>query len=273
MANLYPIRATQAKHEERGFALLLRGGGHGAYAAAVVDELLAHGLDVEAIGAAGGGVANAVAIAYGLALGGRESAQRSLRALWRYVGARSRPEPRSADDNRAALGAALGWLIDFDRLGRDGIVPLFIAAMNVQTGALRLFAGREITLDVVLAAMSPEADTREVDGRHFCAAGVHEEFAALPLLGSHGGSSIVAPFMSPLRARHADRLTIEELDAAKLRLFENEAAADESAGPLGVTKAWALGQLAARSWLATQAYRPYRQRMRLARAPVMRRAA
>ena len=149
---------------------------------------LARGLSIDAIGAAGAGVANAVALAYGLALGGRPAAQRSLRALWRHVGSRTRSSTRTfRRRRRPAMEARSPASSTSTGCAATRRCRFFIAATNARSGALRLFAGREITHDAVLAAMSPEAAARAIGGDHYCAAGVHEEFAALPLLGEHDG--------------------------------------------------------------------------------------
>jgi NTE family protein len=238
-------RATSALGDERSFGLLLRGAGHGAFAAGLVDELLELGIGIDAVGAAGAGVANAIAVAYGLTLGGSVAAQRSLRALWRHVGSLTREDAASPIDPQAAVEAALTRLIDFDRLRVDAAVPLFVATTNAQSGAMRFFSGREITLNAALAAMAPEAAAREISGVHYCAAGVHEEFAALPLLGDHRSSEIIAPFLSPGRR----------------------------AGSLTVTRAWALGRVSARKWIAARAYRSYQRRNRAAEDQILRLAA
>ncbi len=239
------VRATSAIDADGSFGLLLRGAGHGAFAAGLVDELLGQGINIDAIGAAGAGVANAIAVAYGLTLGGSFAAQRSLRALWRHVGSLTEDDTASPVDQRAAIEAALTRLIDFDRLRADAAVPLFIAATNARSGAMRLFSGREITLNAVLAAMAPEVAAREVGGVYYCAAGVHEEFAALPLLGEYRASEIIAPFLSPaLGASHRS--------------------SGQPARSLTVARAWALGRASARKWIAARAYRSYQRRTRMA---------
>ncbi len=67
--------------------LALQGGGaHGAFAWGVLDKLLEDGrLSIEAISATSAGAMNAVALAYGVSLGGAEGARAKLAEFWREV--------------------------------------------------------------------------------------------------------------------------------------------------------------------------------------------
>jgi NTE family protein len=67
--------------------LALQGGGaHGAFVWGMLDRLLEDGrLRVEAISATSSGAMNAVALAYGLAIGGPEAAREKLAEFWRGV--------------------------------------------------------------------------------------------------------------------------------------------------------------------------------------------
>src|SRR4051812_10215701 len=67
--------------------LALQGGGaHGAFAWGALDRLLEEeGLAIEGISATSAGAMNAVVLAYGLTVGGREGARQALDAFWRGI--------------------------------------------------------------------------------------------------------------------------------------------------------------------------------------------
>src|SRR5688572_23400158 len=71
-------------------ALALQGGGsHGAYTWGVLDRLLESGaIEIEAVSGASAGAMNAVVLAHGYAVGGREGAREALEAFWTAVSAK-----------------------------------------------------------------------------------------------------------------------------------------------------------------------------------------
>jgi NTE family protein len=226
MGTFLHIRRRQLRLE-RPCGLLLRGDGHGAFAAGYIDALLEAGLRFDAISAAGGGVANAVVLAFGLAHGNPTTARKALQAFWRLacpdpMATAETPEPRRIE-------AALRRIVDLGRLQSDDGVSLFVAASNALTGQPRLLSKRELGIDTVLAAMTPAASARAVDGQLYCSAGVHEELAVLPLTGDHRLSEIVTPFLTPARRARAARATVEDL--------------------------WALGRSSATAWMVGPTHR------------------
>ncbi len=72
--------------------LALQGGGaHGAFTWGVLDFLLEDGrLAIEAISATSAGAMNAVVMAHGISLGGREGARNKLSEFWRRISERGR---------------------------------------------------------------------------------------------------------------------------------------------------------------------------------------
>lgn len=167
--------------------LALQGGGsHGAFTWGVLDRLLEEDWPViEGISGTSAGAMNAAVLAYGLTVGGRETAREMLETFWRKVSDAATFSPfkrgpldvmlgRWTLDNSPAfiamdlmarlvspysfgsaagnpLGNILNELIDFPRLA-DGPVKLFITATNVHTGQGRVFRKHEITADVLLAS-------------------------------------------------------------------------------------------------------------------------
>jgi NTE family protein len=159
--------------------LALQGGGaHGAFTWGVLDRLLQEDqLKIGWISATSAGAVNAVALAAGLAEGGREAARAKLRALWEAVHQAGVPDllrlnpflyglSRSSSMAQVAtlwspyefnplgfdpLRRVLTTLIDFDSV-RKGPVELLIAATEVATGRARLFRRAGLTVEAVLAS-------------------------------------------------------------------------------------------------------------------------
>ena len=160
--------------------LALEGGGaHGAFTWGVLDRLLEEdGLSIGWISATSAGAVNAVALAAGLAEGGRPAARAKLRAVWEAVAKAGLPDllrlnPLLAGISRSPTMAQVASLFspyDFNPLGFDPFrslldahvdfallrassgPELLIAATDATTGRRHLFRRREITVDAVLAS-------------------------------------------------------------------------------------------------------------------------
>src|SRR5579863_3025252 len=80
-------QASAAIAGQKSVNLALQGvGSHGAFTWGVLDRLLEEErLAIEGITATSAGAVNAVVLAYGLAVGGREGAKRSLDRYWRRL--------------------------------------------------------------------------------------------------------------------------------------------------------------------------------------------
>jgi NTE family protein len=169
--------------------LALQGGASfGAYTWGVLDALLEDGrLEIEGVTGASAGAINAVALAAGMASGGREGARRSLRTFWESMAdaaERRRRHWRLADvrallralrgpdsmraffalttriaadfaidsETMQPLRGVLDATIDFERLRAEDAPRVFVNATDVRTRAIRVFSGGEITTDVVCAS-------------------------------------------------------------------------------------------------------------------------
>lgn len=168
--------------------IALQGGGsHGAFSWGVLDALLEDGrLDFTAISGTSAGAMNAVALADGWSRGGRDGARERLEAFWWAVGSVGRFSPVQRTPWDVLWGnwsventPGFQWFdtvsrfispyvanpfdsnplrdvvrrqIDFDRVRSASGPKLFISATNVETGQLRVFDKREISLDVVMAS-------------------------------------------------------------------------------------------------------------------------
>jgi NTE family protein len=160
--------------------LALEGGGaHGAFTWGVLDRLLEEeAIDVGWISGTSAGAVNAVALAAGLAEGGRTAAQAKLRAVWEAVAKAGVPDllrnnPWLAGISKSNAVAQMASLfspydfnplnfdpfrklleahVDFARLRTSSGPELLIAATDVASGLPRLFRRREMTVECVLAS-------------------------------------------------------------------------------------------------------------------------
>jgi NTE family protein len=177
--------------------LALQGGGaHGAFTWGVIDRLLDESdLELGWLSGTSAGAVNAVALADGLAEGGRSGARDKLRAIWEAVIEAGVPDllrlnpflysmsrspaigqmatlfspyefnPLGFDPMRKLIAAH----IDFERLRNTPGPDLLIAATDVATARPRLFRRREISVEAVLAsACLPQVHHAvEIEGRAY----------------------------------------------------------------------------------------------------------
>ncbi|WP_148293833.1 patatin-like phospholipase family protein, partial [Azospirillum sp. B4] len=183
-----PVETAPAR---RTVNLALQGGGsHGAFTWGVLDRLLEDGrLDVEGISGTSAGAVNGALLAYGLLTGGPEAARDLLHRLWRRMAKSSAAGPlqptwldwmtgggarRNLDHSPVYAGLdlmvrlmspyqfnplglnpmrdVLDGLVDFDVLRRSDTVRLFVSATNVNRGQLRVFKGRDLSMEALLAS-------------------------------------------------------------------------------------------------------------------------
>ncbi len=174
--------------------LALQGGGaHGAFTWGVLDRLLEEEqLTLGWISGTSAGAVNAVAVAAGLAQGGREGARAKLREVWEAVHKAGVPDLLRLNpflfglSNASTFAQVAGLLspydfnplgydplrnllaetIDFESIRKNSPVELLIAATEVSTGRPRLFRREEIAIEAVLAsACLPTLHrTVEIDG-------------------------------------------------------------------------------------------------------------
>ncbi len=168
------------KHKPIHLNLALQGGGsHGAFTWGVLDQLLAdEHLSIGWISATSAGALNAVALAAGLADGGREGARAKLAQVWDAVAKASSPEimklnPLLAGMSRSGALAQMAQMfspydlnplgidplrrlieahIDFELIRSTKGPELLIAATHVASGTPRLFRRSELTIEAVLAS-------------------------------------------------------------------------------------------------------------------------
>ncbi|WP_395822914.1 patatin-like phospholipase family protein [Collimonas sp.] len=217
--------------------LALQGGGsHGAFTWGALDRLLEDPrIDIEGISGASAGAMNAVAMSYGLAIGGRDGARQALADFWGSVSTRDiysfmRPEALSEVGiaSQATSSALLKHMfsvtrmfspyqlnpfdlnplrdilakqIDFERLRSDGKIKLFIAATQVSTGRLRIFRNHDLTQDALLASacLPSMHHAVEIDGEAYWDGGLTANPPIFPLLHLCASPDVVAVLLHPFR--------------------------------------------------------------------------
>ncbi len=195
------VTILRQRSTTRRINLALQGGGaHGAFTWGVLDRLLEDPLiEFGWISGTSAGALNGVALASGLARGGRDVARATLAGLWAGVAGASVPDlvkmnplfagswatmqhskalaqmaslfspyelnPFGADPLRKLLAAH----IDIDAILSHAGPELLIAATDVATGRPRLFRRPEMSLDAILASACLPAMQQavEIDGRAY----------------------------------------------------------------------------------------------------------
>lgn len=225
--------------------LALQGGGaHGAFTWGVLDRLLDEpGIEIAGISGTSAGALNAAALKIGLIEGGPAGAKAALADLWRRVGAmgdfRMVRWMRQAFPMATALAEAVAEAVpvspaaiaaqvytpyawgpfwenpladvvarfDFRRICAAQGPDLFISATNVRSGKIRVFAGAEISPEVLLASACLPTVFQAVELRD-PATGKRETFwdggytgnpALFPLYQPHLPDDILLVAINPLR--------------------------------------------------------------------------
>lgn len=216
--------------------LALQGGGsHGAMTWGVLDRLLEdERLAIRAISGTSAGAMNAVALADGMAEGGRDGARDALTKFWRAVSdaARLSPIQRSPLDRMTGnysldrspsylffegltrmfspyelnpvgtnpLRRLLNDMIDFDRVNAQTDLAIHVTATNVRTGRPRVFGPGEIGTEAVLAsACLPQMfPAIEIDGEAYWDGGFSGNPALYPLLTSTAAPDILVVQINPI---------------------------------------------------------------------------
>jgi NTE family protein len=230
-------RPEPSSNQVRTISLALQGGGaHGAFTWGVLDRLLDEkDLAFEGLSATSAGAMNAAAFAYGLAVDGREGARRALTGYWKRVSDAGRlgplqptPIDRMLGDHKltwSPIFSLIGFVtrvlspyqfnpanynplrdvveqsIDFTVLQRpDCPVKLFLSATNVRTGKVKVFAGKEISVDAVMASacLPTMFHAVEIDGEAYWDGGYMGNPAIFPLIYSCESADIVIVHINPL---------------------------------------------------------------------------
>ena len=218
--------------------LALQGGGaHGAFTWGVVDRLLQEdGVEIAGISGTSAGALNGAAVKAGLISGGRQGARDNLEWLWEQVAGVQ--DFRMADWMRALLPdpglvsksieyswpytMADAWtrifspysygpfyqnplqrIVDkfrYDDICADSDPRFFVSATAVRTGKIRVFSGKDITSDALLASacLPTIFQAVEIDGEDYWDGGYTGNPALFPLFGPDLPSDIVIVNINPL---------------------------------------------------------------------------
>jgi NTE family protein len=235
------LPATRGGQGGHAINLALQGGGaHGAFTWGVLDQLLADGrIAVDGLSGTSAGAVNAVVLADGLIRGGPEEARARLADFWRAVSINGHlPELQRRVVERLFSfvprdGSWLGALsrfwspydlnplninplkdvierfVDFEALRRQRHHALFVSATDVRTGASRLFTGKEITAEVVMAsACLPQLFRAvEIGGVPYWDGGYSGNPAILPFLRSGSTEDTLIVQLNPVARRSAPTRT------------------------------------------------------------------
>jgi NTE family protein len=231
--------------------LALQGGGtHGAFAWGALDRLLEdERIAIDGISATSAGAMNAVVLAYGWAVGGRDGARDALAAFWERIGdagafALLQPtwfDRLMRDDslrfspvfmfidlmsrtfspyelnplNINPLRDVLAESVDFEVL-RAGECPikLFISATTVRTGKIKIFERREMCIDRVMASacLPLMFQAVEVDGEHYWDGGYMGNPAMFPLIYNCASRDIVVIRINPIHRQELPRTAADILN-------------------------------------------------------------
>jgi NTE family protein len=227
--------------------LALQGGGaHGAFTWGVLDRLLDDGrIEIEGISGTSAGAMNAVALAQGLAGGGRKTAQELLSGFWRRVSEAGRASPiqRSFFDvmmGRWSLDLSPSFLLfdsltrtfspyefnpfninplrdivadffDFDVINRAPSPKLFLSATNVRTGRPKVFRQPAISVDATMAsACLPFLfQAVEIDGEAYWDGGYMGNPPIFPLIDETEARDIVIVQINPFTREKIPRTAYE----------------------------------------------------------------
>lgn len=234
--------------------LALQGGGaHGAFAWGVLDKLLeVDRLDIAALSATSAGAMNAVVLAYGVSLNGREGAREKLTEFWSkisrageiYSPVRTSPwekwlqaygfqtefspsymafqamthlfspyQLNPFDIN--PLKDVLLDVVDFERLSRcNRATKIFLSATNVRSGKIKVFSNPELSVDAVLASACLPYIFKavEIDGEAYWDGGFMGNPAIFPLIYNNGPKDVVIIHINPIERKKLPRSAPEIFD-------------------------------------------------------------
>jgi NTE family protein len=182
------MQANKPLAGQKSINLALQGGGsHGAFTWGVLDRLLDdERLTFDGVTATSAGGVNAVLLADGLALGGRQGAKDLMAAFWKKMSETTmnsiiapswfdRVNPNFGLEHSPGyvmvdiisrfmspyqlnpmdlnpMRDLLNEVVNFERVRQQKVLKLFLSATNVRTGKVAVFPNKEITAEHVLAS-------------------------------------------------------------------------------------------------------------------------
>jgi NTE family protein len=232
-------------------SLALQGGGaHGAFTWGVLDALLERGVPLAGLSGASAGAVNAALVAHGLNVGGHDGARTALERFWLSMVQGPPITDRAVPMAQAMmqwtrwftptqlnpfginpLRDALRAQIDFERLQRTPGPDLFVATTEADTGRLRLFTRRELTLGALLASacLPTIAHPVWIDGRALWDGAFSANPPLWPLVRHTAAADLLLVTLSPLAPvplpDSADGIQARVIEIAMTATFLREARA------------------------------------------------
>ncbi len=237
---------NQSREKKTLNLALQSGGAHGAFTWGVLDYLLEdERIDVEGISGAGAGAINGSLLAYGLSTGDRAKAKELLESFWKKISISADIlNPSMVDKffsgmdfmapgymamdymmrmmspyqfnffNLNPLKDVLEELIDFNRLSRENKKKLFINATNVKTSKSKIFAGKDLTIEALLAsACLPYLyKSVEINGEHYWDGSYSANPSLYPLIRRCESSDILLVQVNPMGADDVPRTSQDIMD-------------------------------------------------------------
>jgi len=229
------LAASQPLVGQKTVNLALQGGGsHGAFTWGVLDRLLEdERIAFDGVTATSAGGVNAVLLADGLALNGREGARERLRNFWKKLSdmsASSFIAPSFLDQMNPNFGLdqtpnyvfidtlsrilspyqlnpfdinplrdLLNAEINFERVRTQKVIKLFLSATNIRTGKVKVFAREELAADHVLASACLPFMMRapEIDGDAYWDGGFMGNPAIFPVIYGCTSPDVIMVHLTP----------------------------------------------------------------------------
>ena len=246
-----PDAIPTAKGKTKLINLALQGGGaHGAFTWGVLDRLLEdERIGFDGVSATSAGAMNATVFASGMATGGRDGAKKVLAEFWRRISHAALVSPlqptllerlfshHSMAKSRGLVFSELMTRLflpyEFDPLDqnplRDALldsvdftaltaetcpIKLYLAATNVRTGKLKIFANSEISVDAVLASSCLPFlfHAVEIDGEAYWDGGYTGNPPIFPLIYNCSSGDVLIVQLSPTHREELPRSSIEILN-------------------------------------------------------------
>lgn len=211
---------STAPPKRKKISLALQGGGsHGAYTWGVVDALLEdERIQIEGVSGTSAGGMNATAIIQGLIKGGNAGARKTMRDYWELIGHIGETSPlqfypydkltknftlannpmlhilqyintlfspyQLNPQNIHPMQEIVDNFFDYDALQRSTEHKLFLCATHVETGKLKIFTGKELNPQSLLASacLPTLFQAIEVDGNYYWDGGYIGNPAIYPLI-------------------------------------------------------------------------------------------
>jgi NTE family protein len=203
------------------------------------------GFEVDGVSATSAGAINAVVLAHGLTVAGREGAVKALADFWRRVAGIAQSsflQPSWYDRlthnhrlehspsyfffdmlshvfspyqinplNYNPLRSVLEQVVDFEAMRRRCAIKLFLCATNVRTGKVRVFTNDEICAARVLASacLPIFSQAVEIDGEYFWDGGYMGNPALFPLIYGCQSRDIIVIHINPTERNEIPRTAQE----------------------------------------------------------------